>query len=66
MINAMLFYTHPLLQTSFYWDTERYRCARYLARVQAVRQADLSRTDMLDAIECCRRHPGDVGKELAE
>jgi len=58
---------HPLLLLNMpHYDTERYQCARYLHHLQTQRQAELSRTDILDAIERCRCHPGDVGKELAE
>ena len=68
MSNSLaLLANHPLVLLNMpHYDTERWQCARYLHHLQTQRQAELSRTDILDAIERCRCHPGDVGKELAE
>src|SRR6266581_2878360 len=60
------FTRHPLLLLNMpHYDTERWQCARYLHHLQTERQAELERHDILDAIERCRCHPDDVGRELA-
>src|SRR6266581_3380802 len=59
------FTRHPLLLLNMPRDTERWQCARYLHHLQTQRQTELEGHDILDAIERCRCHPGDVGRELA-
>ena len=60
------FSRHPLLLLNMPRDTERWQCARYLHHLQAEQQRVLSDAEVLDAIERCRCHPDDVGKELAD
>src|SRR6266567_3335929 len=61
------FTRHPLVLLNMpHYDTERYQCARYLHHLQTQRQSKLNDADILDAIERCRCHPGDVGRELGD
>ena len=58
------FTRHPLLLLNMPRDTERWQCARYLHHLASQRQTELSRAEVLDAIERCRCEPAAVGKEL--